>query len=52
MSGIALNKNLLHSKGTSQQNERKGNPVEWEKIFSSHKSNKGLMSKIKAYFSS
>jgi len=34
---------LLHRKGNHQQIKRK--PTEWEKIFTSHISDKGLMSK-------
>ena len=37
-------KRLLHSKGNHQQNERA--TTEWEKIFASYISNKGLISKI------
>ena len=38
-----INKMLPHRKGNHQQIKRK--PTEWEKIFTSHISDKGLMSK-------
>ena len=42
--GLHNAKKLLHIKESHQQNERQ--PSEWEKIFSSHIYDKGLISKI------
>ena len=42
--GLHQTKKILHSKRNDQQNEKQ--PTEWEKIFSNHISNKGLISKI------
>ena len=38
------NKNLLHSRGNSQQNQRQS--TEWENIFTNDTADKGLVSKI------
>ena len=41
---IKLKKKLLHIKGNLQKMKRQ--PTEWEKIFATHISDKGLIAKI------
>ena len=43
---LYLNKKCLHSKGNNKQKFPERQPTEWEKIFASYISNKGLVSKI------
>jgi single-stranded DNA-specific DHH superfamily exonuclease len=42
--GLHETKKLLHSKGNSHQMKRQ--PTEWERIFASYTSDKGLITKI------